>query len=235
MSSGTTACCFLAQLFRHGLMLSAASDGSAVRLFFMERCCVSSTLIGTWCAGPGMPTRPVVTEGAGQGVAPGTPRPYPCRLRTQTLNAQPMSDEPGTPSPSSSTAGSRAAAPAGSGHTTAAVIPAAGRGVRLGPGAPKALRTLNGTPMLVHAVRAMAGSRAVSLVVVVAPPDGAAEVEALLNGHSCPRAPNSWSYPAVTPARSPSASGSAYSPRASPRCWCTTRPARWCPSTPWTR
>ena len=64
------------------------------------------------------------------------------------------------------------------GARTAAVIPAAGRGVRLGPGAPKALRTLNGTPMLVHAVRAMAASRAVSLVVVVAPPDGAAEVKA---------------------------------------------------------
>ncbi|WP_405743750.1 2-C-methyl-D-erythritol 4-phosphate cytidylyltransferase [Streptomyces sp. NBC_01525] len=67
---------------------------------------------------------------------------------------------------------------------TAAVIPAAGRGVRLGPGAPKALRTLGGTPMLVHAVRAMAASRAVSLVVVVAPPDGAPEVRALLDEHS---------------------------------------------------
>ncbi|UQA93809.1 2-C-methyl-D-erythritol 4-phosphate cytidylyltransferase [Streptomyces halobius] len=66
---------------------------------------------------------------------------------------------------------------------TAAVIPAAGRGVRLGPGAPKALRALGGTPMLVHAVRAMAASRAVSLVVVVAPPDGAAEVRHLLNEH----------------------------------------------------
>ncbi|TSB31464.1 2-C-methyl-D-erythritol 4-phosphate cytidylyltransferase [Streptomyces benahoarensis] len=67
---------------------------------------------------------------------------------------------------------------------TAAVIPAAGRGVRLGPGAPKALRTLGGTPMLVHAVRAMAASRAVSLVVVVAPPDGAPEVRTLLDEHS---------------------------------------------------
>ncbi|MGN9795533.1 2-C-methyl-D-erythritol 4-phosphate cytidylyltransferase [Streptomyces sp. OZ13] len=71
-------------------------------------------------------------------------------------------------------------------HRTAAVIPAAGRGVRLGPGAPKALRTLNGTPMLVHAVRAMAASRAVSLVVVVAPPDGAPEVKRLLDTHSLP-------------------------------------------------
>ncbi|MEV5506267.1 2-C-methyl-D-erythritol 4-phosphate cytidylyltransferase [Streptomyces orinoci] len=64
---------------------------------------------------------------------------------------------------------------------TAAVIPAAGRGVRLGPGTPKALRALSGTPMLVHAVRAMAASRAVSLVVVVAPPDGTAEVRSLLD------------------------------------------------------
>ncbi|MFI6103812.1 2-C-methyl-D-erythritol 4-phosphate cytidylyltransferase [Streptomyces sp. NPDC051310] len=69
---------------------------------------------------------------------------------------------------------------------TAAVIPAAGRGVRLGPGAPKALRALNGTPMLIHAVRAMAASRAVSLVVVVAPPDGAGEVKNLLDTHALP-------------------------------------------------
>ena len=71
-------------------------------------------------------------------------------------------------------------------HRTAAVIPAAGRGVRLGPGAPKALRTLGGTPMLIHAVRAMAASRAVSLVVVVAPPDGALEVKNLLDEHALP-------------------------------------------------
>ncbi|MER6099288.1 2-C-methyl-D-erythritol 4-phosphate cytidylyltransferase [Streptomyces sp. NPDC001728] len=69
---------------------------------------------------------------------------------------------------------------------TAVVIPAAGRGVRLGPGAPKALRALNGTPMLIHAVRAMAASRAVSLVVVVAPSDGAAEVKNLLDTHALP-------------------------------------------------
>ncbi|MFE3601854.1 2-C-methyl-D-erythritol 4-phosphate cytidylyltransferase [Streptomyces sp. NPDC059096] len=71
-------------------------------------------------------------------------------------------------------------------HRTAAVIPAAGRGVRLGPGAPKALRALGGTPMLIHAVRAMAASRAVSLVVVVAPPDGAPEVKNLLDAHALP-------------------------------------------------
>ncbi|WP_406013854.1 2-C-methyl-D-erythritol 4-phosphate cytidylyltransferase [Streptomyces sp. NBC_00984] len=71
-------------------------------------------------------------------------------------------------------------------YRTAAVIPAAGRGVRLGPGAPKALRALGGTPMLIHAVRAMAASRAVSLVVVVAPPDGAPEVKNLLDEHALP-------------------------------------------------
>ncbi|MFD7263838.1 2-C-methyl-D-erythritol 4-phosphate cytidylyltransferase [Streptomyces sp. NPDC059874] len=71
-------------------------------------------------------------------------------------------------------------------HRTAAVIPAAGRGVRLGPGAPKALRVLGGTPMLVHAVRAMARSRAISLVVVVAPSDGADEVRLLLAEQSLP-------------------------------------------------
>ncbi|MEU5037175.1 2-C-methyl-D-erythritol 4-phosphate cytidylyltransferase [Streptomyces rubiginosohelvolus] len=69
---------------------------------------------------------------------------------------------------------------------TAAVIPAAGRGVRLGPGTPKALRMLGGTPILIHAIRAMAASRAVSLVVVVAPPDGAPEVKHLLDEHALP-------------------------------------------------
>jgi 2-C-methyl-D-erythritol 4-phosphate cytidylyltransferase len=68
----------------------------------------------------------------------------------------------------------------------AAVIPAAGRGVRLGPGAPKALRALHGTPMLIHAVRAMAASRHVSLVVVVAPPDGAGEVRSMLDSYALP-------------------------------------------------
>ncbi|WP_280716264.1 2-C-methyl-D-erythritol 4-phosphate cytidylyltransferase [Kitasatospora sp. MAP5-34] len=65
----------------------------------------------------------------------------------------------------------------------AAVVPAAGRGERLGPGAPKALRELGGVPLLVHAVRALARSRAVGLVVVAAPPEGVAEVVALLDSH----------------------------------------------------
>jgi 2-C-methyl-D-erythritol 4-phosphate cytidylyltransferase len=40
--------------------------------------------------------------------------------------------------------------------------------------------------MLIHAVRAMARSRAVSVVVVVAPSDGAAEVRRLLDEHALP-------------------------------------------------
>ncbi|MFJ9441822.1 2-C-methyl-D-erythritol 4-phosphate cytidylyltransferase [Kitasatospora sp. NPDC101235] len=70
-----------------------------------------------------------------------------------------------------------------SGAVAAAVVPAAGRGERLGPGAPKALRELGGVPLLVHAVRALARSRAVGLVVVAAPADGVAEVVALLDSH----------------------------------------------------
>lgn len=65
----------------------------------------------------------------------------------------------------------------------AAVVPAAGRGERLGPGAPKALRELSGVPMLVHAVRALSHARRVSLVVVAAPADGVAEVQAMLDVH----------------------------------------------------
>ena len=66
---------------------------------------------------------------------------------------------------------------------TAVIVPAAGRGERLGPGAPKALRTLGGVPMLVHAVRALASARSVDLVVVAAPEDGVPDVVALLGEH----------------------------------------------------
>ncbi|MFD7511926.1 2-C-methyl-D-erythritol 4-phosphate cytidylyltransferase [Streptomyces sp. NPDC059853] len=78
-------------------------------------------------------------------------------------------------------------APAPAAPHTAVIIPAAGRGVRLGPGIPKALRLLNGVPILVHAVRAMAAARSVATVIVVAPPDGAEGVRALLDEHPLPR------------------------------------------------
>ena len=64
--------------------------------------------------------------------------------------------------------------------TVAAIVPAAGRGTRLGPGPPKALRDLAGVPMLVYAARALAAARLVDRVVVAAPPDEVAAVSTLL-------------------------------------------------------
>ena len=58
----------------------------------------------------------------------------------------------------------------------AVLVPAAGAGVRLGPGGPKALRLLAGEPLLVHAVRRVAAAASVRLIVVAAPPG---EVEAV--------------------------------------------------------
>lgn len=55
-----------------------------------------------------------------------------------------------------------------------ALVPAAGSGLRLGPGAPKALRLLAGEPVLVHAVRGLRRAVDVGPVVVAAP---RAEVE----------------------------------------------------------
>ena len=65
----------------------------------------------------------------------------------------------------------------------AAIVPAAGRGERLGPGTPKALRLLGGVPLLVHAVRNLAAARLVDHVVVAAPPDQVGEVRSLLADH----------------------------------------------------
>ncbi|MGC9668161.1 2-C-methyl-D-erythritol 4-phosphate cytidylyltransferase [Planosporangium sp. 12N6] len=62
----------------------------------------------------------------------------------------------------------------------AVLVPAAGMGVRLGPGAPKALRTLGGEPLLVHAVRRVATAPSVGCVVVAAPPDAVTAVRDLL-------------------------------------------------------
>jgi 2-C-methyl-D-erythritol 4-phosphate cytidylyltransferase len=58
----------------------------------------------------------------------------------------------------------------------AVLVPAAGAGVRLGPGRPKALRLLAGEPLLVHAVRRLAAAGSVHTIVVAAP---AAEVDAV--------------------------------------------------------
>ncbi|HUR13366.1 MAG TPA: 2-C-methyl-D-erythritol 4-phosphate cytidylyltransferase [Mycobacteriales bacterium] len=66
--------------------------------------------------------------------------------------------------------------------TVGVVVPAAGAGTRLGPGAPKALRLLAGEPLLLHAVRRLRECPSVGPVVVAAPPDQVAEVIALLTG-----------------------------------------------------
>jgi 2-C-methyl-D-erythritol 4-phosphate cytidylyltransferase len=63
---------------------------------------------------------------------------------------------------------------------TAVLVPAAGRGERLGPGTPKALRELAGVPMLVHAVHALAASPAVDLVVIAAPESEVEHVSGLI-------------------------------------------------------
>ncbi len=62
----------------------------------------------------------------------------------------------------------------------AVLVPAAGSGVRLGAGTPKALRPLRAEPLLVHAVRRVAACPAVGVVVVAAPPSGVAVVRDLL-------------------------------------------------------
>jgi 2-C-methyl-D-erythritol 4-phosphate cytidylyltransferase len=62
----------------------------------------------------------------------------------------------------------------------AVLVPAAGLGVRLGPGGPKALRLLGGEPLLVHAVRRVASAGA-ECIVVAAPPGEVEAVRRLLD------------------------------------------------------
>ncbi|MET7960683.1 2-C-methyl-D-erythritol 4-phosphate cytidylyltransferase [Micromonospora zamorensis] len=62
----------------------------------------------------------------------------------------------------------------------AVLVPAAGAGVRLGPGRPKALRLLAGEPLLVHAVRRLAAAPSVHTIVVAAPVAEVAAVRELL-------------------------------------------------------
>ncbi len=69
---------------------------------------------------------------------------------------------------------------------TAVIVPAAGRGERLGPGGPKALRTLAGQPILLHAVRNLATARDIDMIVVAVPEDSVEESRALLAGIELP-------------------------------------------------
>ncbi len=66
--------------------------------------------------------------------------------------------------------------------TVVAVVPAAGRGERLGGGQPKALREIGGTTMLEHAVASLLAAPSVGLVVVAAPPADVERIQGLLGG-----------------------------------------------------
>lgn len=59
----------------------------------------------------------------------------------------------------------------------AVLVPAAGLGLRLGGGTPKALRELAGESLLTHCCRGLQG---VGLIVVAAPPDSIADVQQLV-------------------------------------------------------
>lgn len=62
----------------------------------------------------------------------------------------------------------------------AILVPAAGAGVRMGPGAPKALRDLAGEPLLVHAVRRLAAAPSTGIIAVAAPPSAVDQVSSML-------------------------------------------------------
>jgi 2-C-methyl-D-erythritol 4-phosphate cytidylyltransferase len=62
----------------------------------------------------------------------------------------------------------------------AVLVAAAGAGSRLGSGGPKALRELDGVPLLVHAIRRLALAPSVAHVAVAAPPGDTASVRDLV-------------------------------------------------------
>lgn len=65
---------------------------------------------------------------------------------------------------------------AGSAPRTAAIVPAAGRGERLGPGAAKALRVLGSESLLELTIRNLSAARGIDLIVVAAPSDSVDEL-----------------------------------------------------------
>ncbi len=70
--------------------------------------------------------------------------------------------------------------------STVALVPAAGRGERLGFGMPKAFVPVRGTALLVHAVRGLLDAGCVRHVVVAAPPADLAATTALLDEAGLP-------------------------------------------------
>jgi len=55
------------------------------------------------------------------------------------------------------------------GRRVAAIVPAAGRGVRMGMGTPKQFLTLGGIPLLIHALRVLDRVHEINEIIVVAP------------------------------------------------------------------
>lgn len=53
----------------------------------------------------------------------------------------------------------------------AAVVPAAGRGVRMGAGVPKQFLTLGGVPLLVHSLQTFEAAHIISEIILVVPQD----------------------------------------------------------------
>lgn len=70
--------------------------------------------------------------------------------------------------------------------STVALVPAAGRGERLGFGMPKAFVPVRGTALLAHAVRGLLDAGCVRHVVVAAPPAEVAATAALLDAAGLP-------------------------------------------------
>lgn len=69
---------------------------------------------------------------------------------------------------------------AGSAPRTAAIVPAAGRGERLGPGAAKAMRVLGASSLVELAVRGLAAARGIDVIVVAAPSESVDELKTTL-------------------------------------------------------
>ncbi|MFC5286878.1 2-C-methyl-D-erythritol 4-phosphate cytidylyltransferase [Actinokineospora guangxiensis] len=67
-------------------------------------------------------------------------------------------------------------------NAAVALVPAAGRGERLGFGIPKALVPVRGAPLLLHAVRGLLSAGRVRHVVVAAPAEALEQVSSLLSG-----------------------------------------------------
>ena len=70
---------------------------------------------------------------------------------------------------------------------TAAIVPAAGSGTRMGLPGPKQFYALNGVPILVHTVRALARAGGLDGIVLVVPADQLARAQELVNEYQLER------------------------------------------------